>query len=132
MARWASGSDSSLREARELVDNLPHCREVGVAGIRRGRPYTHEREAGRLDDVAHVEREAESIAVPREHLTESRLVDRHLAAPECFDAVGEHVAYDHPVPELGEAGSGDEADVAGTEDGDAPGSRGHDPRQATA
>ena len=52
-------------------------------------------------------------------LVEPRLVDRNLAALQRGDALGQDVADDDGVAELGEAGAGDEADVSGAEDGDA-------------
>ena len=49
---------------------------------------------------------------------EPRLVDRHLAAAQQIDALGDDVAADDAVAELGEAGGGDEADVADADDAD--------------
>jgi hypothetical protein len=45
-------------------------------------------------------------------------VDRDLAARQRLDLLRDDVTHDHVVAELSEARAGDEADVAGTEDGD--------------
>ena len=50
------------------------------------------------------------------HLFEARLVDRHLPGPQPFDALRQDIANDDLVAEVGEARTGDEADVAGSED----------------
>ena len=57
-----------------------------------------------------------------QQLVEAGLVDRHLAGAQPLDPVGDDVADDDVVPELGEARAGDEADVARAEDSD-PGHR---------
>ena len=53
-----------------------------------------------------------------QQLVEARLVDRHLAAAQLLDPLGEDVADDDVVTELGEARAGDETDVARAEDCD--------------
>ena len=45
-------------------------------------------------------------------------MERHLAGAERLDLLGDDVADHDLVAELGEAGAGDEADVAGAEDPD--------------
>ena len=70
-----------------------------------------------------VESERESFRVPAEQLLEAGLVHGHAAGAQLLDPLGKDVADDHLVPELREAGTGDEADIAGAEDGDP----GHDP-----
>ena len=54
----------------------------------------------------------------RDELLEAGLVDRDLAALEARDLVGVDVDAPDLVAELGEAGGGDEADVAGADDPD--------------
>ena len=46
-------------------------------------------------------------------------MDRHPPGAQRVDPLGHDVADDDVVAELGEAGPGDEAHVAGSEDGDA-------------
>ena len=53
-----------------------------------------------------------------DQLLEAGLVDRDLAALEALDLVGVDVDAPDLVAELGEAGRGDEADVAGADDAD--------------
>ena len=111
--------DAAPIDRRQLVDHRPDRGEIGVARVRRRRADRDVDEVGAVDRLADVTREAEPLGVPRDQLREAGLVDRHLAAPEGRDPLGQDVADDDRVPELGEAGTGDEADVAGTEDCDA-------------
>ena len=101
---------------RELVDHRPDGGEVGVARERRRRPDGDVDEVGarrwRLRPSVVNERRSR---VPREQLIETRLVDRHLAASQRLDPLREDVADDDAVAEIGEAGTGDEPDVPGTE-----------------
>ena len=60
----------------------------------------------------------QALAVALEQLLEARLVDRHAARLERLDPLGHDVADDDLVAELGEAGAGDETDLAGAEDAD--------------
>jgi hypothetical protein len=53
------------------------------------------------------------------------LVDRHLAAAQALDLRRVDVDAPHVVADLGEAGRGDEADVAGADDADGFALRGH-------
>ena len=71
-----------------------------------------------VDGLVDLGREGQPLAVALEQLGEARLVDRHLASLERVDLLRDDVADDDVVPELGEARPGDEADVAGAEDGD--------------
>ena len=64
----------------------------------------------------HVERERDPLAVARDYVLEPGLVDRHLARAQALDALGDDVAEDDVMAEVGEARTGDEADVAGPED----------------
>ena len=76
-------------------------------------------EVGVLDGLAR--RRACSVsrsALLLQQLLEPGLVDRDLAGAELLDPLGDDVADDDVVAELGEARTGDEADVAGAEDSD--------------
>ena len=77
---------------------------------------TQTKRNGQSASSVDVEREREPLAVALEQLRDVALVERHLAAPERLDLLGHDVADDDLVPELGEAGPGDEADPAGAED----------------
>ena len=48
-------------------------------------------------------------------------MDRHVAVSQRVDLLRDDVADDDVVPEIGHAGAGDEADVAGAEDRDSHG-----------
>ena len=54
-----------------------------------------------------------------DHGFEAGLVDRDDAVAQAFDLAGVDVHADDVVTDLGQAGSGHEADVAGAENGDA-------------
>ena len=94
----------------QLLDHGADPREVGVAGAGRRRVDADEEQPGRVEQLAHLGREGEPLGVALEQLSEARLVDRHLAAGERLDLLGDDVARDHRVAELGEAGGGDQAD----------------------
>ena len=103
---------------RQLVDHRPDGGEVGVARLGRRRPDRHVQELRAVDRLPHVEREADPVAIALEHFVEPGLVDGHLARPEALDPIREDVADHHLVPEVGEARTGDEADIAGAEHAD--------------
>ena len=54
----------------------------------------------------------EPLGVAGEQLVEPRLVDRGLTAPQRLDLLGDDVAGEDGVAELGEAGGRDQADPA--------------------
>ena len=60
-----------------------------------------------------------------DQFVESRLVDRHLAALQRRDLAGVLVDAGHVVAEIGEAGPGNEADIAGADHRDAHQTPGH-------
>ncbi len=102
----------------ELVDDRPDGREIGVAGVGRRRADGDVEEVGALNGLGDVEGERQPLGVPLQELVEPGLEDRHLAGAEPLDPGLDDVAHDDVVPQLGEAGAGDEADVAGAEDCD--------------
>ena len=106
-------------DRRQLVDHRPDRGEIGVAGVGRRRADRDVDELGAVDRLGDVQGEADPVGVPRDQLGQSGLVDRHLAALEGRDPIGEHVANDDRVAEVGEAGPRDEADVPGAENRDA-------------
>jgi hypothetical protein len=110
--------DRRLQVLRQLVDDRPDRREVGVARVGRRRAHGDVEELRALDSLADVEREREPLPVALDHLVEAGLIDRHLAAAQPLDPLRDHVAQDHVVAEVGEACPGDEADVPGAEDRD--------------
>ena len=64
------------------------------------------------------ELQASACDVAPHDLEQTGLVDRQGAGFEGADLLRIHVQADHVVAHFGEAGAGDEADVAGTGDGD--------------
>ncbi len=109
-------------ERGELVDDRPDRREIGVAGVGRRRADGDVEEVGAGDRLGDIERVGEPLGVPAQQLVEPGLVDRHLARAQLLDSLGENVANDDVVPELGEARAGHETDVTRAEDSD-PGHR---------
>ena len=73
-----------------------------------------------LDAFRGVGREVEAPGreVALQQLVEAGLVDRRLAALEHLDLALVDVDAQDVVADLGEARAGDQADVAGTEDGE--------------
>ena len=102
----------------DRVDDRVHGREVGVAGVRRRRADGDEQQTRVLERVAQVGREVQPLGVARQQLLEARLVDRHLAATQALDLLGVDVDAPDVAAELGEAGGGDQADVAGADHSD--------------
>src|SRR5256885_1136241 len=64
------------------------------------------------------EAEAAVGAVAGDHLLQARLVDGHAAGVEQLDLARVLVDAHHVVAAVGEAGAGDQADVAGADDRD--------------
>ena len=85
-----------------------------------GVPTARNTSFGRLDRGGQVGREVQPLGrdVALDQLGQARLVDRHLAAVEHVDLLLVAVDAGHVVAALGEAGAGDQADVAGANDGD--------------
>jgi hypothetical protein len=102
-------------ELRQLVDDGPDAREVGVARVGRRRVDADEQEVA-ADDVVDVEREGEAIAVPLEQLRDVGLVERNLAGAQPLDLLRHDVANHDVVAEVREARARDETDPAGAED----------------
>ena len=111
--------DDPAIDLRQLVDHRPDRRQIGVARERGRRPDRHVDEVGAVDRLGHVGREDEPLGVARQEVVEPGLVNRDLAAAQRGNALGDDVADDDVVAELGEAGTRDEADVSGSEDCDA-------------
>ena len=63
------------------------------------------------------------LAVAPHDRLQARLEDRDLARVELLDLVLVEVEAEHVVARVGEAGAGDQADVAGADDGDVHGVR---------
>jgi len=89
-----------------------------LAGVGRRRVDGDVDELGALERLTDVEREHEPFAIPLQQLFEARLVDRHLPRLEPGDLLRDDVADDDVVAQLGEAGAGDQANVARAEDRD--------------
>ena len=92
--------------------------EVRVAGVGRRRADGHEQQPGVLERVGDVGREVQAIAVALDELGEARLPDRDPALLEALDLGLVDVDAPDVVAQLGEAGGGDQADVAGPDDPD--------------
>ena len=71
-----------------------------------------------LEQLRHLGGEGDPLGVAAQQLLQARLVDRHLAPGERLDLLGDDVAGDHRVAQLGEAGRGDQADPADSDHAD--------------
>ena len=94
--------DRPALERGQLLDDAPHARQVGVAGVRGRRVDAHEEEPAAGDGL-RVEREGDPLAVALQQLRHLRLVERNLAAPKRVDLLGHDVADHDVVIEIGEA-----------------------------
>ena len=110
--------DGALLDLSQLVQHRPHGGEVRVPGVGRRRADADEHEACAVDRLARVEREGQPITGARQHLLEPRLVEGHPAGAQRLDLLGDDVANDDVVPEIGEARPRDETRVARAEDRD--------------
>ncbi len=110
--------DRPSLELRKVVEDGPDRREVGVAGVGRRRPHADVEELGIAGRLVRIDRERESLPVPLDQLGQARLVERDPAGAQRVDLLRGDVADHDRVPELGEAGAGDESDPAGPEDPD--------------
>ena len=94
-----------------------HVREVHgtVRGVRGGQAQEHHLAVD--DRTGHVGREPQAVGgQPLEHeLGQAGLHYRHLARLQAFDLVDVHVGAEHVVAQVGQAGAGGQADVAGTD-----------------
>ena len=108
---------SPARARRQLVDDRPDPREVGVAGVRRRRVDADEQELA-VGDVCHVEGVRQPPVMTLEQLGHVVLVERNVTALERLDLLRDDVADDDVVAELCEAHARHEADPAGAEDAD--------------
>jgi hypothetical protein len=97
-----------------------HVLHVGRAVLVGRRAHADELQRAVRDRGGDVGRELQPArrAVARDDLVQPRLVDRDAALVEDADLARVDVQADHVVAHFGEAGAGDEADVAGADDGD--------------
>ena len=102
----------------EVVEDAPDVGEVRVAGVRRRRADADVEEVGVRRRLVRVERERHSLGVPLDELDEAGLVEREPSFAQRVDPLGGDIPDHDVVAELGEAGSRDDADPAGTEDPD--------------
>ena len=103
---------------RDRVDHRVHRRQVGVAGVGRRRPDRDEQQPRVLQRLGQIGGEVQPLRVARQQLLQARLVDRHLAAAQALDLLGVDVHALHLAAELGEAGGGDQPDIAGADHSD--------------
>ena len=116
------------REVVEVRGEIFH-RAVDVGEIRvavaaaHGRADREQHDVGALHRAREVvgEQEALGLHVAGEQIVEARLVDRRVAGLELGQPVRVLVDARHRPAELGEAGGGDEPDVAGTDHADVQG-----------
>ena len=113
---------------RKLVDDRPDGAQVGIARLGRRRADGDEEEVRPGHRLLDVEREPDALARSARgpHRGRARRSGPRRAW-SALDALGDDVPDDDLVPEVGEAGPGDEADVAGPEHADL----GHAPRSTS-
>ncbi len=99
-----------LAVVAQLLDHGTHPRQVGVAGAGRRGVDADEEHLRRVEQLVHLGGEGQSLGVAGDQVLEARLVDRQLTARERRDLLGQDVASDHRVSQLGEAGRRHQAD----------------------
>ncbi len=99
--------------ARRIADIL----QVGLAAPALGRADGDERKLGIGHPVLVLAGKAQpaGLGVATDHLLQSRLVDRHLAGAEPVDPWAVHVHAGDLVAQVGKAGAGGQADIAGAD-----------------
>jgi hypothetical protein len=107
----------------DLGGHRQHVLQVRAAVLAGGRAHRDEHDLAGLHGLGRVGGEGEALLlhVVLDHLLQARLVDRDLAALEGLDLGFVVVDADDVVAAFGEAGSGDQTDVAGADDSDAHG-----------
>jgi len=106
----------------DLAGGVEHVREIGMAvAAARRRAHSDENRVGGRDRAGQIgaEFETASARVGGDQVVQPGLVDRHLAALERGDLGLILVDTGHFVAEVGEAGPGNEADIAGADHGNA-------------
>ena len=109
----------------DVVGDAHDRAQVGIAIVALRRSHGDERHLGAAHRGSQIAREEESLGldVAGEELLETGLVDGSLPGAQRGDLRLVHVDAGDRMPGLGEAGTGDEADVSGSDDGNAHGFR---------
>ena len=104
--------------ARGFMNEGQVCVAVAAA---RGRADGDEHRVGGFDRAGEIVAEFQppGARIGGNQIVEPRLVDRHLAARQRRHLAGVLVDASHLMAEIGKAGPGDEADIAGADHGDA-------------
>ena len=106
---------SGAEVRRDAIDDGPEGGQVGGAVVALRRADGEVDDLGRRDRGGQVGREREPLGglVVADHFLEAGLVDRDLAALEPVDLGAVDVDASDVVAAVGEAGAGDQSDVAG-------------------
>ena len=120
--RFGDDHGEAVERARDLARRVIDETQIGVAvAAPRRRADRDEHRVGGANRGRQLRAEFEpsGARVDRHQLVEPRLVDRHLAAFERGDLDLVLVDAGHFVTEIGKAGPGNEADIAGADHGNA-------------
>jgi hypothetical protein len=106
------------QHAADLARHLAHVAEIDALAVE-GRADGDEGDLGVEHRGPQVGGGAQALAdVALEQILQAVLVDRRLAAVDAVDLALVDVDAQAVVADLGEAGAGDDADIAGADDGD--------------
>jgi len=94
----------------ELGDHRSHSRQIGVPRIGRRGIDAAEQQPRPGEDVGDLGGERQPLAISPQELIDPGLVDRRLAVAKGVDFRLDDVDRHDLVPEVGEAGRGDEPD----------------------
>ncbi|MNN14870.1 hypothetical protein D3C81_1279520 [compost metagenome] len=123
-AHWHGGLVHHHLEAGHVAADVArggqHVLQVGRAVFVRGRAHGNELHVGVLHAGRHVgrKRQAAGSAITLDQLLEARLIDRHAASIEHGDLAFVHIETEHRIAEFRQAGAGDQADIAATDNCD--------------
>ena len=111
--------DRTFQVAADRAGDRQHVLQVGAAVFVRRRTDGDEDDLAMFDRRGSIggESDAPRRVVGQHHLFQARLVDRDDATIEAVDLGRVDVDADDLVAHLGEAGTGDQADIAGAENG---------------
>ncbi|MNT05647.1 hypothetical protein D3C72_1402750 [compost metagenome] len=123
-AHWHGGLVHHHLEAGHVAADVArggqHVLQVRRAVLVRGRAHGNELHVGVLHAGRHVGRKRQAAGGPvaLDQLLQARLVDRHPACVKQRDLLLVQVQAEHVVAEFRQAGAGDQADIAATDNCD--------------
>ena len=120
--RLGDDDREAVERGGDLARGIEHVGEIGMAvAAPRRRADRDEHRVGGLNRAGQIagEFEAAGAGIGGDQIVEARLIDRNFAPIERGDLARVLVDAGHLVAEIGKAGPGNEADIAGADHGNA-------------